>query len=70
MFFSIEDVAGTILGRGGNLDAEMYSQKEKRVGGVQAYVFDYRIKDKHLLTVFGIQQVCVCLSFMRACVLA
>jgi hypothetical protein len=29
---TIEDVAGTLIGRSGNLDAEMFSQKEKKVG--------------------------------------
>jgi hypothetical protein len=37
----------------------MFSQKEKKAGEVPAYFFDYRIKDKHLLTVFAVQGVSV-----------
>eukprot|EP00286_Rhodomonas_abbreviata_P029279 CAMPEP_0181300706 /NCGR_PEP_ID=MMETSP1101-20121128/7033_1 /TAXON_ID=46948 /ORGANISM="Rhodomonas abbreviata, Strain Caron Lab Isolate" /LENGTH=256 /DNA_ID=CAMNT_0023405961 /DNA_START=7 /DNA_END=777 /DNA_ORIENTATION=- len=52
---TIDDVAKTILGTSGNLDAVMFSQKEKGVGGGPAYFFEYRIRDKHLLTVFTTQ---------------
>jgi len=52
---TIEDVAGTLIGRSGNLDAEMFSQKEKKIGGVPAYTFDYRIGERRLKTVFAIE---------------
>eukprot|EP00293_Proteomonas_sulcata_P014261 CAMPEP_0184302972 /NCGR_PEP_ID=MMETSP1049-20130417/12810_1 /TAXON_ID=77928 /ORGANISM="Proteomonas sulcata, Strain CCMP704" /LENGTH=191 /DNA_ID=CAMNT_0026614379 /DNA_START=251 /DNA_END=826 /DNA_ORIENTATION=+ len=52
---NIDDVAATILGTSGNLDAEMFAQKEKSVGSGPAYFFDYRIKDKRLKTVFTTQ---------------
>jgi len=52
---TIDDVARTILGTSGNLDAEMFTQKEKGLGNGPGYIFDYRIKDKHLLTVFTTQ---------------
>jgi hypothetical protein len=35
----------------------MFSQKEKKAGEVPAYFFDYRIQDKHLLTIFAVQGV-------------
>ncbi|KAJ1474701.1 hypothetical protein T484DRAFT_1910958 [Baffinella frigidus] len=53
---NIDSVANTIIGMGQGegvpLDAEMYQQTEKG----NAYYFDYRIKDKHLRTVFAIQE--------------
>eukprot|EP00291_Cryptomonas_curvata_P014587 CAMPEP_0172155042 /NCGR_PEP_ID=MMETSP1050-20130122/2398_1 /TAXON_ID=233186 /ORGANISM="Cryptomonas curvata, Strain CCAP979/52" /LENGTH=205 /DNA_ID=CAMNT_0012823881 /DNA_START=174 /DNA_END=791 /DNA_ORIENTATION=- len=52
---TIEDVARTILGTEYNLDAEMFSQQQRDVGNGPAYIFDYRIDKRHLLTVFTLQ---------------
>eukprot|EP00960_Hanusia_phi_P073485 768024-Hanusia_phi.AAC.1 len=53
-FGTIGDVAKNIIGTNEKADTigEIISQKQSNLGGGPGYVFNYRINDKHLATIF------------------